>query len=140
MSDATIDGLSPGELATVVELQQIELKRLLGEQKRLNDRIDQLLRLQEREQVLRQQMQAALDRLAEQRAAAGADRPSALPSPQLERRLHRTEARFKALQSAVGLLVDLIERTSDDDPPHGPPESGGGHVRVFAPGAPETQI
>ncbi len=71
MSDAMMDGLSAGELATVVELQRVELDRLLREHRRLNDRIDQMLRLQEREQVLRQQMQAALDRLAEQRVSSG---------------------------------------------------------------------
>ncbi|CAN0594740.1 unnamed protein product, partial [Laminaria digitata] len=54
MSDAMMDGLSAGELATVVELQRVELDRLLREHRRLNDRIDQMLRLQEREQVLRQ--------------------------------------------------------------------------------------
>lgn len=49
MSDAMMDGLSAGELATVVELQRVELDRLLREHRRLNDRIDQMLRLQERE-------------------------------------------------------------------------------------------
>ncbi len=118
MTDTTIDTLSPGELATVVELQQIELKRLLGEHKQLNERIDRLLRLHEREQVLRQQMQAALEKLSEQRAIAGpAVAGTALPAPQIEQRLHRTEAKFAALQNAVGMLVDLIERKQQDDRP-----------------------
>jgi hypothetical protein len=47
ISDSIIEDLSPGELATVVELQRVELNRLLSEQKRLNDRIDLLLQLQE---------------------------------------------------------------------------------------------
>jgi hypothetical protein len=140
MSDATIDGLTAGELATVVEMQRVELNRLLGEQRRLNDRLDQMLRLQEREQVLRQQMQASLDRLADQRSIGGARDPSsdgkpAAPQPQLVDRLHRTERKFSALQNAVGQLVDLIERNAARDKSAGP---GGGHVRVFVPGAPDA--
>ena len=76
MSDSIIEDLSPGELGTVVELQRVELNRLLSEQKRLNDRIDLLLQLQEREQVLRQQMQTSLDQLVAQRV--GAEPASAL--------------------------------------------------------------
>lgn len=111
MTDATIDGLTPGELATVVELQRIELNRLLAEQRRLNDRLDQMLRLQEREQVLRQQMQAALDKLAEQKTigrTGGSANTEA--SPQIAERLNRTERKYGALQRAVGELVNLIER------------------------------
>ena len=114
MTDATIDGLSAGELATVVELQRVELDRLLSDQRRLNDRIDLMLRLQEREQVLRQQMQAALDRLAE---------GTSIPAPveqaytlQITDRLQKTERKFSALQSAVGQLVVLIERTQRPKP------------------------
>lgn len=139
MSDASIDGLDAGELAIVVELQRVELNRLLSDQRRLNDRIDQMLRMQEREQVLRQQMQVALDRLAEQRAIPASARPDSTPAPQLADRLHRTERKFSALQSAVGQLVDLIERNqrgADRDKP--PSDPGGGHVRVFVPGAPEV--
>lgn len=113
MTDATIDGLTPDELATVVELQRVELDRLLGEQRRLNDRLDQMLRLQEREQVLRQQMQAALDRLADQRSIGSPESGGTMdptPPPQLMDRLKRTERRFSALQNAVGLLVDMLER------------------------------
>ena len=102
-------GLSLESQAVVIELQRTELSRLLREQQRLNDRIDQLMRLHEREQVLRQQMQAALDKLAEQRA---------LPAPvetdadrnQLMARVDRAESRFTQLQSAVGLLVTALER------------------------------
>ena len=46
MSYVSIDGLSNNELVTVVELQRLELNRLLGEQRRLNDRIDKLLHMQ----------------------------------------------------------------------------------------------
>ena len=79
MSYVSIDGLSNNELVTVVELQRLELNRLLGEQRRLNDRIDKLLHMQEREQVLRQQMQAALERLAEQNSLP--DKPTAQQPP-----------------------------------------------------------
>lgn len=107
MTDFVIDDLTPRELAMVVELQQVELKRLLGEHRRLNDRIDQLMQLQEREQVLRQQMQAALDRLADHHARSTSE-PQ--PAPQIEHRAYRAEARFNALRSAVGQLVMAIER------------------------------
>jgi len=139
MSNTTIDDLTAGELATVVEMQRVELNRLLGEQRRLNDRLDQMLRLQEREQVLRQQMQESLNRLAEQRSIgsrdAASERRTTAPQPQLADRLHRTERKFSALQTAVGQLVDLIERNARPDNPSTP---GGGHVRVFVPGAPEA--
>jgi len=122
MSDATIDGLTPGELATVVELQRVELDRLLAEQRRLNDRLDQMLRLQEREQVLRQQMQAALDKLAEQKTIGQtAGGGHAGPLPQLTERLNRTERKYDTLRRAVGELINLIERReqtkrlADDD-------------------------
>ncbi|MDA0787381.1 MAG: hypothetical protein O3B37_13930 [Proteobacteria bacterium] len=112
MSDTIIEDLSPGELATVVELQRVELKRLLSEQKRLNDRIDLLLQLQEREQVLRQQMQASIERLLDQRS--GAHATSTLPMsdevPMLSDRLDRAERRFHALRTAVGHLVVALER------------------------------
>ena len=45
--------LNSSALEVVVELQKAELDRLLAENKRLHQRIDQLLQLQEREQVLR---------------------------------------------------------------------------------------
>lgn len=112
MSDGIIEDLSPGELATVVELQRVELDRLLSERKRLNDRIDLLLQLQEREQVLRQQMQASLEQLLDQRGGARA--PSALNMPDevplLSDRLDRAERRFQALRRAVGQLVVALER------------------------------
>ena len=103
------DDLSDDNKALVIELQRTELSRLLREQQRLNDRIDQLLQLHEREQVLRQQMQASLDKLTAQRA---------LPHPADAHRTHedmmarvaRAEGRFAELQSAVGLLVSFLER------------------------------
>ena len=107
MTDFVIEDLTPRELAMVVELQQVELKRLLKEHRRLNDRIDQLMQLQEREQVLRQQIQEALDKLANQHLSEVAGRHTV---PQIEHRIHRAEARFNALRNAVGRLVIAIEQ------------------------------
>ena len=103
------DSLSAASQAVVIELQRTELSRLLREQRNLNKRVDQLLQLHEREQVLRQQMQAALDNLAAQRA---------LPPPpenqveqqRLVARVTRAEGKFAALQTAVGRLVAVLER------------------------------
>lgn len=130
--------LSVETLQAVVELQRTELNRLLREQSRLNDRIDQLLQLHEREQVLRQQMQASLENLvlAQRGAVEG---QGALPgfsvgpnAEDLQVRLARTEDRFNALQGAVGDLVAYIERKL----PGGDVPAGGsdGYVHVFAPG------
>jgi chromosome segregation ATPase len=130
----TVDNLPTETLRAVVELQRTELNRLLREQSRLNDRIDSLLQLHEREQVLRQQMQASLDRLgASQREVS---RQTAMlkhePGPDvadLRARLERTESRFSALQGAVGELIAYIERKVPDGG-----GGDGGFVRVFAPG------
>lgn len=133
------DELSIDALRTVVELQRTELSRLLREQSRLNDRIDTLLRLQEREQVLRQQMQASLDRLADAQVAMPDNRSALLAAesrtPQqddmsaLERRLERTEGRFSELQHAVGNLVAFIERSDTV----ATPTKSGDYVRIYAP-------
>jgi len=132
MTDFVIDDLTPRELAMVVELQQVELKRLLGEHRRLNDRIDQLMQLQEREQVLRQQMQAALDKLADQRVS---EVPGKHPVPQIEHRMHRAEARFNALRNAVGHLVIAIERNERERRARERQQSE--HSDLFAPDAPD---
>lgn len=135
--------LSLDALQAVVELQRTELTRLLREQGRLNDRIDSLLRLNEREQVLRQQMQASLDRLAAAQIASvrpggvhGAALPHTPPPANadvvaLQTRLELTETRFSALQEALGALVTHIERHM---PSSGIDRDGAGFVRVYAPG------
>lgn len=107
-SDGGLD-LSEGNQLLVIELQRTELSRLLREQERLNDRVDQLLQLHEREQVLRQQMQASLDKLAAQRALPSPDRDEAEQNGLLER-VNQAEGKFAALQSAVGMLVTALER------------------------------
>jgi hypothetical protein len=139
--DDTAGDLSLDTLRAVVELQRTELSRLLREQTRLNDRIDSLLRLHEREQVLRQQMQASLDRLAAAQIAAsrgaGLLARAGVPSggepevADLRARLERTETRFSALQDAVGRLVGHIERRI---PEPAAAADGTGFVRVYAPG------
>jgi hypothetical protein len=102
-------GLSSESRELVIELQRTELSRLLREQQRLNDRVDQLLQLHEREQVLRQQMQAALDKLSAQRTLPPPERAER-DQQQLVERVNRAESKFSALQSAVGRLVAVIER------------------------------
>ncbi len=101
--------LSVDSQTVVIELQRTELSRLLREQQRLNDRIDQLMRLYEREQVLRQQMQEALDKLAAQRTLPRPENGNGGQARLIER-VNRAEGKFAALQSAVGLLVAALER------------------------------
>ena len=105
----TSDALSEASQIVVIELQRTELSRLLREQRNLNERVDQLLRLHEREQVLRQQMQAALDSLAAQRALPPPPE-NHLEQERLAARVNRAEGKFAALQSAVGRLVTVLER------------------------------
>ena len=141
MPDDASDGLSIDTLQAIVELQRTELTRLLREQSRLNDRIDSLLQLHEREQVLRQQMQASLDRLAAAQIAASrqpaqisrSDRPERSAGVAgLRARLERTEARFSALQEAVGSLVTQIERSRTE---RNQAAAEAAFVRVYAPGS-----
>lgn len=77
--------LSDQATEVVVELQRVELNRLLQENERLNARMDRLIQMLEREQVLRQQMQETVDdlshRLALPRAAAAVATPTPPPSP-----------------------------------------------------------
>jgi hypothetical protein len=112
--DAAAD-LSSESRELVIELQRTELSRLLREQQRLNDRVDQLLQLHEREQVLRQQMQAALDNLSAQRVLPPPERAER-DQQQLVERVNRAESKFSALQSAVGSLVAVLERQTASAP------------------------
>ena len=101
--------MSAASQELVIELQKTELTRLLREQERLNVRVDQLLQLHEREQVLRQQMQASLDSLTAQRHLPSPE-TNAADHERLTARMNRAEGKFSALQSAVGLLVVALER------------------------------
>lgn len=91
-------------LATIVRLQSSELERLARENDRLMDRIDTLLRLQEREQVLRQQMQAQIGQLGERIAAW---QPQALPASGAAPKPHHEDDQMKPVLLA---MLDLLER------------------------------
>ena len=102
--------MSEETLEAVVELQRVELTRLLAENSRLvteagqlNGRIDEMLELQRREQVLRQQIQNQLEGLQERLK---------LPSPEtrrLESRLNETEGNLSLLKQALWKLVIFLE-------------------------------
>lgn len=91
-------------LATIVRLQSSELERLARENDRLMDRIDTLLRLQEREQVLRQQMQAQIGQLGERIAAW---QPQALPASGAAAKPRHEDDQIKPVLLA---MLDLLER------------------------------
>ncbi len=113
MLDAPIEPIGQAEyLRDIVELQRAELTRLLRENKRLNERVDELIKLQQREQVLRQQIQDALDRLS-----AGNNSSGGAYTAQLEEQMRRTEHRFNALRSGVAQLVRSIDRPITLSPP-----------------------
>jgi len=102
--------LSEETQEAIIELQRVELNRLLAENRRLvddasqlNGRVDDMLALQKREQVLRQQMQNQLEGLQERLA---------LPTPEtlrLESRLSETESNFDLLKQAMWKLVIFLE-------------------------------
>jgi len=76
---------------------------VVADNARLNDRLDRLVQMLEREQVLRQQMQTQIEQLT--------DRLS-LPAPQesdVASRLEDTEQQFGLLRRAVGQLVVFLE-------------------------------
>lgn len=91
-------------LATIVRLQSSELERLARENERLMDRIETLLRLQEREQVLRQQMQAQIGQLGERIAEW---QPNALAAPPPVADERRDDGEIKPVLLA---MLDLLER------------------------------
>ena len=95
MSDETLDA--------IIELQRVELTRLLAEIKRNHEETDRLLKIVAREQVLRQQMQNQIEGLTERLA---------LPTPEtrhLESRLGETEGNLGLLQQALWKLVIFLE-------------------------------
>jgi len=72
---------------------------------RLNDRVDRLVKMLEREQVLRQQMQGQIEQLTDRLA---------LPAPEAQNsgvasRLEDTEQQFGLLKRAVVQLVTFLE-------------------------------
>lgn len=96
-------------LPAVVELQSAELERLARDNQRLMDRIETFLQLQEREQVLRQQLQSQVDRLNERldRTPAEADREAV-------RRAAR-ETMNADLKPILLALLDVLERIAGRD-------------------------
>jgi hypothetical protein len=102
---ADISDLSGADLALVVELQRKELDRLLRENAQLHARVNQLIGLQEREQVLRQQMQSMM-------GTPKAEMPTALleNNSELAVRAQASEARYERLKGAMALLITAIER------------------------------
>lgn len=101
------DPLSRADLEVVVELQKAELDRLLRDNARLQDRVAQLIALQEREQVLRQQLQSILASSGVGGAPAAEDRRA------LTARARQAEKRYGRLKSALVRLVDAMERGKD---------------------------
>lgn len=102
-----------GGLSTIVDMQREELDRLRGEVDRLNERTDFLLKMQEREQVLRQQLQGTIDRMVERLGTPTAPAaPASADTGLLTSRLYEVENRFSLLKSAVLQLLTVIERRS----------------------------
>ena len=111
LDDVTdISDLNGADLALVVELQRKELDRLLRENAQLHARVNQLIGLQEREQVLRQHMQSML-------GAPKAESPTGLLeySSDLVMRVQASEARYERLKGALALLISAIERQNGTD-------------------------
>ena len=92
--------LAAADLEVVVELQKTELDRLLRDNARLNDRVDKLLVMQEREQVLRQELQGLIKTAESHRLREIADRNGFTA----ERRRNRR------LKQALLALVSAVER------------------------------
>lgn len=109
-STPALETLEPADLRVVVELQKTELDRLLRENARLNERLDTLLAMQEREQVLRQELQGLMTAMERQQRIVGR-RPMAAGAVAAERRNRR-------LKRALRLLLGAIERDrrSGDQP------------------------
>lgn len=112
--------LANADLAVVVELQRAELDRLLRENKTLHDRIDQLIGLQEREQVLRQQMQGLfIDK-------DQAHTQATLEDTRHTERVRAAGERYDRLKTALVLLLGAIEKQNNkasiDQPDHAAPE------------------
>jgi hypothetical protein len=88
-------------LNAVVELQRAELDRLLRDNGWLHQRLDELMTFQEREQVLRQQMQGTVDRLTDRLTLPA---PSSVDSEAIRR-----EARAEIETALKPVLVEILE-------------------------------
>lgn len=124
---AAYAGAGERELAAIIELQRVELNRLLRENERLSRRINRLLAVHERELALRQQTQQTIDRLTRRPGASDASGPSAertarqaVAMERLEARLSRAEGRADRLKQVVERLVHLLDPDPDPDPDSDP--------------------
>lgn len=103
---AVTNGEQPSEQVNGSDVAQA-FNFVLADNTRLNDRLDRLVRMLEREQVLRQQMQGQIERLTDRLA---------LPSPEgggsdVASRLEDTERQFGLLKRAVVQLVAFLEKS-----------------------------
>jgi hypothetical protein len=95
------DGLT---LPALLSLQHAELDRLIHDNERLMDRIETLLQIQSREQVLRQQLQNQVDRIGEQ---------IDLATPRQTLEAVRREARAgvtEEIKPVLMAILDALER------------------------------
>ncbi len=115
--------LSDQATEVVVELQRVELNRLLQENERLNARMDRLVQMLEREQVLRQQMQETVDdlshRLALPSAAATVATPTPPPTPPIPPQ--RPVAAPQPPPPRSAHAPEKPPPAPPRSPPHGPP-------------------
>ena len=96
--------------AALLEVQAAKLDRLARDNARLMDRLDTLLQIQEREQILRQQMQSQVIRLTEQVS-------SAPTGPDLATIRHEArEAMTSDLKPVLTVVLNLLERLADKAP------------------------
>lgn len=98
-----VESFGGADLKLVIALQKAELDRLLKENAQLHARIEQLVALQEREQILRQQMQSLLGAARNGPKLIGDDRNAA-------NRLTDANRRSARLKEALNLLLDALER------------------------------
>jgi len=78
---------------------------MVTENTRLNDRLDRLVTMLEREQVLRQQMQVQIEQLTDRRALP----VLVAPDSDVASRLEDTEQQFGLLKRAVVQLVTFLD-------------------------------
>ncbi len=103
-------------LAPIVELQRVELTRLLRDNRRLNERLDRALKHQEQEQVLRLHMQRTLDSLVRSALGGGetvGGEETVGGGAKLEG--HPAEARDRRLDAAMARLDRVIGRNRGED-------------------------
>jgi len=94
-------------LPALLSLQHAELDRLVRDNGKLMDRIETLLQIQSREQILRQQLQNQADRISEQMK---------VPVPTAALEAVRREARAgvtEELKPVLMAILDALERFAD---------------------------